>query len=515
MRFLLSFASILLLVLLRLGSARAETHRIAVVVGSNAGNPVHPALRYAEADAGKVARVLVELGGVAPDDMLLLQGRSLAEIKQALEAATRRSQKWRSEPDTRVVFLFYFSGHSDGKALELGSERLEFQTLREWITSLGADVRLVIVDSCRSGSLLESKGGTQAEAFDIHLTDDLPKSGEAIITSSAANEIALESSEIRGSFFTHHLVSGLRGAADISGDGQVTLAEAYEYAFSHTTSATANTLAGTQHPSYDYRLSGQGELVMTELIARSARLVVPAGYRRVLVTQLLRDQIVAELTAGSVVRLTLAPGAYGVRAWRDDKEFAAHVDLADRGEHSLLPDELVEVRPTSGARKGPEPDESPVDGQDADRLGVSAAVGRTTGIGRGLGGMTAARVGVLLSPTSGFAMHLEGAWGTSTEFTETRGDASFGYRVGRRWGPVTAWAGGEAFAGIVAQHRTAGDGAASFVAGLTPSIGAAWWLDRRWALDLEANMAAGVYERDGGAALSLWPAAYLGLRVMP
>ena len=56
--------------------------------------------------------------------------------------------------------------------------------------------------------------------------DDLASTGEALLTSSAADENALESKEIRGSFFSHHLVSGLRGAADSSGDGQVTLAEA-------------------------------------------------------------------------------------------------------------------------------------------------------------------------------------------------------------------------------------------------------------------------------------------------
>ena len=54
-----------------------------------------------------------------------------------------------------------------------------------------------------------------------------------MITSSAAREAALESAEIEASFFSHHLISGLRGAADTSGDGLVTLAEAYQYAFTH------------------------------------------------------------------------------------------------------------------------------------------------------------------------------------------------------------------------------------------------------------------------------------------
>src|SRR5439155_1760197 len=105
-------------------------------------------------------------------------------------------------------------------------------------------------------------------------------------------ELALESREIRGSFFTHHFVSGLRGAADASGDGRVTLAEAYEYAFSRTVSATSGTVVGPQHPAYDYRLSGKGDFVLTDLLRPSGVLELPAGYDRLLVLAEPREQVV-------------------------------------------------------------------------------------------------------------------------------------------------------------------------------------------------------------------------------
>ena len=50
--------------------------------------------------------------------------------------------------------------------------------------------------------------------------------GLALLTSSAANEDAQESDALKGSFFTHHFVSALLGAADADGDGKVTLEEA-------------------------------------------------------------------------------------------------------------------------------------------------------------------------------------------------------------------------------------------------------------------------------------------------
>src|SRR6185369_14805950 len=97
------------------------------------------------------------------------------------------------------------------KALELGAQQVTFDQLKGWIGQVDADVRLLVIDSCKSGSLLQSKGGIRVNPFEIRMNDDLPNLGEALITSSAANESALESEEIRGSIFTHYFVSGLRG----------------------------------------------------------------------------------------------------------------------------------------------------------------------------------------------------------------------------------------------------------------------------------------------------------------
>src|SRR6185436_11629677 len=137
-------------------------------------------------------------------------------------------------PETRIVLLFYFSGHSNGQELELGTDRFDFAELKKWMSEAGSDVRVSIIDSCKSGSVVETKGGTPGPGFEIHLTDTLASKGEAVLTSSAATEAALESEELGGSFFSHNLVSGMRGAADADGDGRVTLGEAYQHAFAKT-----------------------------------------------------------------------------------------------------------------------------------------------------------------------------------------------------------------------------------------------------------------------------------------
>lgn len=305
--------------------AAAETRRVAVVVGHNTGGATERPLRYAEEDAAKMADVLVELGEVSPEHLFLVRGRSVEAVMEALRRATAAVQKSRKELDDRVVLTFFFSGHSDAGALQLGNTRLGYAELKRLLAATGAEVRLTIIDGCKSGSLVATKGGSPGPAFEIGLTDRLTSVGEAVLTSSAADEASLESSEIRGSFFTHHLVSGLRGAADSSGDGRVTLSEAYEYAFNRTVVASAAAGGAPQHPNYEYQLSGGGELVLTRVGERSATLQLPEGFARALIVNVVRDQVIAELSHDTGRRLSVAPGEYAVRLWKDGAPWVGRI----------------------------------------------------------------------------------------------------------------------------------------------------------------------------------------------
>ena len=345
---------VLALVLLAGASApvRAETRRIAVIIGSNRGEATHAPLRFAEQDATKLAAVLTELGGLTSADVLLLRGPTAAEVRAALDEATRRIAQWHKDHRGQVVLIFYFSGHSDGAVLELAGQGLPFVELRRRVTDAGADVRLVILDSCRSGALLALKGGTLGQPFDIRLADDLASTGEAMIASSAADEAALESSEIEASFFSHHLISGLRGAADLSGDGLVTLAEAYQYAFVRTLRTTSETTVGPQHPAYDYHLAGRGDLVLTQLQQPSAVLDLPSSFDRLLLVSTPREQVLAELGPRSAHRIAVPSGTYKLRAWRGAQAFGARLTLAQGQELRLDASELIPMHSGSAVSKG-------------------------------------------------------------------------------------------------------------------------------------------------------------------
>src|SRR5690606_41021268 len=124
------------------------------------------------------------------------------------------------------------SSDLDDHGFRLGAEGFAYRTFRGRLNSLGADVRIAVVDACESGALTRLKGGRAAPAFLID--QSIRSEGYAILTSSSGSEAAQESDRLGGSFFTHALNTGLRGAADAPRDGKVTLHEAYQYAHNDT-----------------------------------------------------------------------------------------------------------------------------------------------------------------------------------------------------------------------------------------------------------------------------------------
>jgi len=282
--------------------------RHAVVVGSNRGSSGLEPLLYAEDDAGRFADVLVELGGFDPQRVTVLRGADRRAIENAIGEHAALAAR---EPDD--FFVFYYSGHADQSGLRIGGDALPFVDLRSDIRAMQSEVRLGILDACRSGEITRTKGMVLADSF-ADVTEVRQAEGEAWLTAASADEAAQESDKIRGSFFTHYLLSALRGAAD-QGDGVVTLGEAYAYAYDRTVSRTGATSGGTQHPTYDYRMAGRGDLPLTDVSQATARIVLPDDMQGVVTVLRLPDRTpLAEIakTRGAPVRVAVPPGSYAI-----------------------------------------------------------------------------------------------------------------------------------------------------------------------------------------------------------
>ncbi len=308
-------------------------HRVALVVGSNAAPPGLSQLRYAHDDARKMRRVLVELGGVAAQDARLLLDPSASALSSAL-AHLRETGAQRGGHST---LLFYYSGHADSEALQLGRQRLPLAELHAFLKDEGADVRVALLDACHSGALSRSKGGTMRPRIDIRWAPEPGVKGAVLVTSSTAEEASLETDDVGGSLFTHFLVSGLRGAADANQDGAVDLEEAFRYAYGHTLERSAGTRSGAQHPTFDLRISGQRQLVLTRTRQPAAMRFGEQLAGTYLVYDRARSAVVAELAKppGERRTLWLPPGDYYVKKRLPAAILLQKVRLARHSEHEV------------------------------------------------------------------------------------------------------------------------------------------------------------------------------------
>jgi hypothetical protein len=309
------------------GNEVFSVRRFLLSAGSNHGDGDRVELRFADSDARAVSKVFEDLGGVDPADQILLLDAQPAALRQALAALGRRMSA-AAKTAGRVELLVYYSGHSDEQGLLLEGERLSYRELRSAIDQLPADVRIIILDSCASGALTRLKGGSRRPPFLLDTSTKL--AGHAFLTSSSYDEAAQESDRLGGSFFTHALLSGLRGAADATQDHRVTLNEAYQFAYQNTLARTEGTQSGPQHPGYDIQMVGAGDLVMTDLHNLTAGLVLTKELEGRLNVRDGQDDLVVELQKprGREVELGLEPGDYRVVLDRDGRYSSAAISVA-------------------------------------------------------------------------------------------------------------------------------------------------------------------------------------------
>jgi hypothetical protein len=309
-------------------AARAQVERFAIVVGNNFGEASEASLSYAETDAERMASTLESVGGVRPENLVLLRGQDAGTFRRTLIAINDRVRA----AGRQSVLVVYYSGHSDAQALHLGASALELSELEQLVRGSAANFRLLIVDACRSGALTRVKGGTPVAPFDLHLEERVAGEGAVFLTSSSASEDSQESDEIKGSFFTHALISGLLGAADANGDGKVTLDEAYRYAYDATLRASSKSLSGVQHPTFEYEVRGEGDVVLATLPLSGSFIQFPEGRTWLLFRGGEDGSVVGEIALRDRSRrLSVGPGRYFVRGRAPDVLLEGLVEVQPAG----------------------------------------------------------------------------------------------------------------------------------------------------------------------------------------
>jgi len=282
--------------------------RYALLIGNSAGEAPDLELQYVANDLSRLRGVLTQLCGFEGGNVVSVYNGGVADTRQALSALRARV----AESGADDMLLLYYTGHADDEALRMSGERLALTELRDSLAAFPARIRVAVFDACQSGSFTRLKGGTLAPPF--LFASDSRVEGLVVLSSSSEDENAQESDALKSSVFTFHIVNALRGSADASGDGRVTLGEAYQYAYNHTVSATMHSAAGAQHPSYRFELKGEGDVVLADLNLRTSGMVIGQDIEGKLTVVDAGRTVVADLdkVRGSAVVVALAPGTYEV-----------------------------------------------------------------------------------------------------------------------------------------------------------------------------------------------------------
>ncbi len=350
-KYILLILNIILLYGVNRGFSAQGFHRYAFIVGANNGGAGRVMLRYAVADAQSMYKVLQEMGGLASEDTVFLSDPDASAFWQGLNTIKARLKNANTQ-DQHIEIVVYYSGHASEKGLLLGGEVIPFKEFRDSVGALPADVRIAIVDACSSGQITRAKGGKMLPPFMLDSSTSME--GYAFLTSSSEDESSQESDSIGGSFFTHYLISGLRGGADRNQDGQVTLHETYQFAFDETLARTEQTMSGPQHPGYDIQMKGSGDVVLTDVRNTSAILLIDTDLWGRFFIRNSQGKLVAELNKapGKATELGLAPGNYSITLDKQNQLYTADITLSHKKRSILFPWQMKKIQGELAVNRG-------------------------------------------------------------------------------------------------------------------------------------------------------------------
>ena len=341
----------LLLFLAFLHAAPQKVERFLLVAGANNGGVDRVKLRYAQSDANSFAGVMSQMGGVNRNNILRVFDPSAASMQNGFAELEKRLKSKNS--GVRKEVIVYYSGHADEKGLRLGTDVYSWAEFRKNVNNINADIKVAILDACGSGAITRTKGGVSKPAFLQDASTEMK--GYAFLTSSNENEASQESDRIKGSFFTHALVGGLRGAADMTGNGKVTLNEAYQYAFDETLKNTQNTSAGSQHPSRDMNLAGTGDIVMTDLRETNAVLTLDSNLEGRIFIRDEQGNLFTELNKirGRQIELGMPAGKYSVQMEAPSKIWMANeIKISEGKKNTLSIKDMQNIERESAVARG-------------------------------------------------------------------------------------------------------------------------------------------------------------------
>jgi len=226
----------------------------AVLIGiSSYRESAIPEVKYARRDAEVLAKYFEQLSGIPKENIAILTDAHAT--KSDIEAYLDDWLPRRVTPNSRV-FLFY-AGHGapepEGKGAfivpyeghpDFSSKMIPLPRIYDSLNRLKAREVIVFLDSCFSGA--KGRSVMQQGIRPLVMTNERQlavREKPLVMAASSGSEVTSDLDNARHGLFTYYLLKGLRGEADRSGDGRVTLEELFAFVSSkvrHTASRELN-----------------------------------------------------------------------------------------------------------------------------------------------------------------------------------------------------------------------------------------------------------------------------------
>lgn len=148
--------------------------------------------------------------------------------------------------------------------------------LDSWLAVLESQRMVILLDSCFSGGMIDesvlanrgiawtpiSRTRLDAAQWLDDFTADIQGPGRVIVTASSEGQSSLETSELQDGVFSYYLLEAFRTpSADSSGNGWVSVEEAYAYLAPRVDAYVWNAIGAHQNPQISDGVAGQVDLV--------------------------------------------------------------------------------------------------------------------------------------------------------------------------------------------------------------------------------------------------------------
>jgi hypothetical protein len=512
-----------------------------------------------------------------PHEVAEARPPTLAELRAQVQRIRGLLEKDRERGDESVL-LFFYSGHGNRPAggppaLTLLDGPLTHDVLyNEVLSAIPARYIHIFIDACYAEAIVRPRDA-DATAVDVTETDMAQYTSRATLArfpnvgAMVASSVSSQTHEwdgYRHGVFTHELLSGLRGAADVNLDAKVEYSELYAF----LSAANRNVSDPRARLSVVARPPGANArapiIDLAEFKPRASITDIPAKAGHVHFEDQLGNRLAdvrvengAKLTvmlpASEVVYVRSSLGEAEVTLKPRESIAFEHLALGPPSARARGSLDLAMKRGLFGTGFGPNYYRGFID-QSSDFVAVPFPIetdplagasgasstapdaaeskpprgfwpsralflggGVTESVGKGLGVMATMRLGLRPQDPTGFTATLDGAWGQAA-FAEWRVLASAGYRIGFRKQRFVGFGALEAGAGIAGQKTTTtaqSNETSSWTGALlfAPGLGASYRVFDHVAVSAEGNLNILGFRQldDQTVTVSLLPTAYLGV----